>query len=203
MSTAVSFDIKIPEGTKISLEQDETFEDFIGQFQSFCPKLICIINNKTLRYFDNSKPPPSNVRFDYKQRCGKITEYHFKGINDDTKYCVFGRAAAKIFFPRLEEVDRSSGNDSDLIAKDTSEISPGTTISKIKRRPIIQHILPPAIQSLTSSSIQAAAKYPFPMPDRKSETLGAILPQQIVIIDHGNKITFPNPNYPVEINTYS
>lgn len=105
MSQNLSFDIKIPEGHVVQFEQESTFENFIGQFQIFCPKLLCVIDGSCLRYYDKPGTLPSNIRFDYKQRRGKLTEYYFRDIGNDSLYCVFGREAAKIFYPRIDEVD--------------------------------------------------------------------------------------------------
>lgn len=105
MSENLLFDIKIPEGHVVQFEQESTFENFIGQFQLFCPKLLCVVDGSCLRYYDKPGTLPNNIRFDYKQRRGKLTEYYFRDIGNDSLYCVFSREAAKIFYPRIDEVD--------------------------------------------------------------------------------------------------
>jgi len=105
MSQNLLFDIKIPEGHVVQFEQESTFENFIGQFQLFCPKLLCVVDGSCLRYYDKPGTIPTNIRFDYKQRRGKLTEYYFRDIGNDSLYCVFSREAAKIFYPRIDEVD--------------------------------------------------------------------------------------------------
>ena len=105
MSQNSLFDIKIPEGNIVQFEQESTFENFIGQFQPFCPKLLCVVDGTCLRYYDKPGTLPSNVRFDYKQKRGPSTEYYFRDIGTDSLYCVFGREAAKIFYPRIDDVD--------------------------------------------------------------------------------------------------
>ena len=114
MSQNSLFHIKIPEGNIVQFEQESTFENFIGQFQAFCPKLLCVVDGTCLRYYDNpvigdhapgAGTLPNNLRFDYKQKRGVLTEYYFRDIGTDSLYCVFGREAAKIFYPRIDHVD--------------------------------------------------------------------------------------------------
>lgn len=106
MSQNLSFDLKIPDGSKIELGHDYTFENFIGQFQTWCPKILCIVNGVCLRYYDGQQDTiPKNLRFDYKQQRNGITEYYFRDIYTNTVYCVFNREAAKIFYPRLDDVE--------------------------------------------------------------------------------------------------
>lgn len=107
MSQNLLFDIKVPEGHMVQFEQEATFENFIGQFQLFCPKLLCVVDGTSLRYYDKPGTLPTNIRFDYKQRRNKLTEYYFRDIDNDSLYCVFGRDAAKIFYPRIDDVDPS------------------------------------------------------------------------------------------------
>lgn len=55
-----------------------------------------------------------------------ITEYYFRDINTDSLYCVFGREAAKLFYPRIDEVDPNG----------KSELTPvQPIIQKIKSQP--------------------------------------------------------------------
>jgi len=109
MSQNLSFNINIPEESVIQIGQDSTFENFIGQFQKFCPtKLLCIIDGTYLKYYDKPGTLPTNIRFDYKQRKGNLTEYYFRDIDNDSLYCVFGHEAAKIFYPRIDDVDPTS-----------------------------------------------------------------------------------------------
>lgn len=107
MSQSPTLDIKVPEGYIVQSNQEATFENFIGQFQPYCPKLLCIIDGTTLHYYDKNGKFPTNIRFDYKQRRGILTEYYFRNIGDDTLYCVFGRESASRFYPRIDEVDPS------------------------------------------------------------------------------------------------
>jgi hypothetical protein len=105
MSQKLSFDIKIPDGHTVQFTKESTFENFIGQFQPYCPKILCVIDGTNLVYYDKTGSLPDNIRFDYKQRRGILTEYYFRNIIDDTRYCVFGREAASIFYSRIDEVD--------------------------------------------------------------------------------------------------
>lgn len=69
-----------------------------------CPKLLCVIDGKTLKCYDKASRLPKNLRYDRKQERGGVTEYYFRDATDRT-YCVFGHDAAKIFYARLDEVD--------------------------------------------------------------------------------------------------
>lgn len=285
MAHSLSFDIKIPEGHNVRFEQEATFENFIGQFQQNCPKLICVINGTNLRYYDKTTPLPNNIRFDYKQRRGSLTEYYFRDIDDDTLYCMFGREAATIFYPRIDEIDptgnyevsnrsevpisqnsnslepqkKSSASDISKqssvrqdyqLMKDT-EVIPQIVldISKTRRPPIVQPIKQPSIPLFRDTPMKGNSNYLAinPPQNNKSESRTLNIPQNqsnlnqrvsmanredsnyisgkldtqqnvlhsnkavsrhssipnnIVIIDQGVKLMFPNPNYPIEINTY-
>lgn len=97
--------IKISEGSRIKFQQEMTFENFMGQFQQNCHMILCIINGTILHYYPRGSKFPNNIRFDYKHRRGSITEYYFRDNDDETLYCVFGREAAKHFYPKINEVD--------------------------------------------------------------------------------------------------
>lgn len=117
MAENLSLNINIPEGKLIQINQDVTFENFIGQFQTYCSQLLCVINGTSLRYYNKNNIPneiPTNIRFDYKQRREKVSEYYFRDIDDDTLYCVFGREAALIFYPQLDNVDPNGSNEPKL-----------------------------------------------------------------------------------------
>ena len=107
MSQAPAFDVKIPESHKIKFTQDITYENFMAQFQKFCPVLLCIINGTTLHYYNGDGDTPQSIRFDRKRRTPHVTEYYFKDMDNDNTYCVFGRENALVFYPHLEEADPS------------------------------------------------------------------------------------------------
>lgn len=257
MAHSLSFDIKIPEGHSVRFEQEATFENFIGQFQQNCPKLICVINGTNLRYYDKTTPLPTNIRFDYKQRRGSLTEYYFRDIDDDTLYCVFGREAASIFYGRIDEIDPLGNHEiphkSESIIQNShpsslplapnnnhsipdvqkrSPVNPDhhLEILKPKRPPIVQPIKQPSLplfreqpnikdnsgnmyrNNLTQNARVLDSNVRLnqgpmeninrpSMPNRVNPTKPSV-PNQIVIIDQGIKLTFPNPNYPIEIKTY-
>jgi hypothetical protein len=105
MAHAPPFDIKLPDGKLVHFDQDVTFENFVGQFQAGCPKLLCVVDGTVLRHYDRHGALPKNIRFDYKQVRNGIVEYYFRDIGTDSLYCVFGRDPARIFYPRIDEVD--------------------------------------------------------------------------------------------------
>jgi len=49
MSISDIFEITIPNDIQIKFEQDETFENFVSQFQQHCRKLLCVINGSNLK----------------------------------------------------------------------------------------------------------------------------------------------------------
>lgn len=195
MSQILTFDIKIPEEHGIKFEQESTFENFIGQFQLFCPKLLCIIDGTTLRYYDKAASIPDNIRFDYKQRRGILTEYYFRDISTDTLYCVFGREAAKIFYSRIDEVDPGG-----IITRPYIE-NKSTSVIKSQSFDAAKIQINNKIQSNTKN------KPSIIEPIKNSNQISQIIPKtsiqpsNIIIIDKGAKLIFPNPNYPIEVKT--
>ena len=157
--TEQSLDITM--GHPIKITQDMSFENFDGQFQEVCPKLLCVINGTTLHFHDNMRTIPTKIRFDHKQQRGGIVEYYFRNIEDNTLYCVFGREAATLFFPDINNIDK--------IADKPPEIK-----LPISRNPIIQRL------NVDNSNLKNV----------------------ITVIDNSVVLTFPNPNYPVELLTY-
>jgi hypothetical protein len=205
--------MKIPDGQMIQFGQEATFENFISQFQLFSTKLLCVIDGTCLRYYDNKGALPTNIRFDYKQRRGKLTEYYFRDIGSDTLYCVFGREAAKIMYPRIDEVDPTgivehemllnvaNNNGKNIANKDAvlaqcgkSHDNSPTSACKPKRPPIIQAVKP-TLPTVTREAIRPNTSTRI-IPNRGS------VPDNIVIIDKGVRLTFPNPNYSIEVKTY-
>lgn len=124
MAHAPPFDLKLPEGKLLHFGQDVTFENFVGQFQANCPKLLCVVDGTTLRHYDRHGALPKQIRFDYKQTWNGITEYYFRDMNTDSLYCVFGRITARIFYPRLDEVDPDDACKS--VADTSVSVAPST-----------------------------------------------------------------------------
>ncbi len=96
-------EIKIPTGHNLILHDGESINSFIGQLQNYCPKLICLVNGKYLKYYDKKANIPKNIRFEHKKDTGPVVEYYFKDCDDGSIYCVYGIDAAKIFYPQLNE----------------------------------------------------------------------------------------------------
>jgi hypothetical protein len=122
---------------KIIFNQDSTFENFIGQFQTSCSKILCIENGSYLKFYDKNSPIPMNIRFDYKQSRSNLTEYYFRDIQTNDQYCVFGRECAKLFFPRIDEVDPIQPNVQPIIKSE--KISKQPEVTKPKRPIITKH----------------------------------------------------------------
>jgi hypothetical protein len=102
-SGQVSFDMKLVD--RVVFQQEDTFESFVGQFQIHTNKIICVVNGTHLKHYTPDSIPVLQLVFDHKQTKGKITEYHFRNLNGNTRYCFFSREAAKLFYPRLDQVD--------------------------------------------------------------------------------------------------
>lgn len=197
------FDVSIPDNHTLRVSQDSTFEHFIAQLQPLSSKLLCVIDGTTLRYYDNAKLFPTNIRFDYKQKHGSVVEYYFRDNSDDTLYCVFGQTNARLFYPSLNPINMEHSNTaipniyhdplSTPLSKVVSKPSIKPASPKITRRSpndspsnVVKPKRPPIIEQLTTSYIQHASK-----------TTG-----NIIIIDKGVKMTFPDCNYNVDITTY-
>jgi hypothetical protein len=221
------FDVKIPEGHMVQFNQEATFENFIGQFQPYCSKLLCVIDGTILRYYDKMGTFPSNIRFDYKQRRGAQTEYYFRNIGDDTLYCVFGRESALIFYPRIDEVDPSGRSELVKITKQNTPIQQIPS-SQQKRPTIVEPIIvssrpdlnrninrvsPPPVTPVVCTEKQQGNQTKMLCENTGVlESRGTVttrvrpmykhIPNNIVIVDKGVKLVFPNPNYPIEIKKY-
>lgn len=180
----------------VEFGQEVTFENFIGQFQPYCGKLLCVVDGTILHYYDKKGPLPTNLRFDYKQRRRTLTEYYFRSIDTDTLYCVFGREAARSFYPRIDDVDPEGSHE--ISSKISSSTNPA---KKLARPPIMQVIKPPQIP-LFREQVQEATRVPSREVRQLRQLRQPHIPEVITIVDKGVKLTFPNPNYPVEVRTY-
>ncbi len=128
-----SFIINNPE--KCEFRQGYTFENFIGQFQINCPKLLCIINGTNLQFYDKEGQFPNDIIFDRKLQKDNITQYYFKNIDNNIAYCVFGREAATLFYSHIDEWNSNSKLkifDSILVDKNKSKKIILTKIPKDK-----------------------------------------------------------------------
>lgn len=217
---SLSFDVKIPEGHTVKFTQEVTFENFVGQFQPYCTKLLCVVDGTSLYYYDKTGPLPTNIRFDYKQRRGTLTEYYFRDIETDTLYCVFGYEAARLFYPRIDSVDPTGAQEmtSSLVqptklTKSTTIINPSKPVNKRNSNAHAVQQLPIDSRKLKRLPIVQPVKSQMPLfrEVKREQVIGTtppatlampITPKHVVIIDKGVKMTFPNPNYPVEIRTY-
>ncbi len=177
----MSFDIKISQNSQdsndniIKFNQNASYENFISQFQPFCSKLLCVIDGNRFRYYDTVSSLPNNIRFDHKQRSGNSFEYYFRDNN--SVYCVFGREAASILYPNIDNVD----------PKDNTEIVSKSIKIESHKPPIVQIIDTP--------------KMPLFHRNKVSNTPTNRI---ITIIDNntGQKSSFPDINYPIKKITH-
>jgi hypothetical protein len=181
---ALTFDLSMPSNKSIEFGQSMTFENFIGQFQNLCPHILYVVDGTLLRYYepDDLQAIPKAIRFEYKQTHDTFSEYYFRDINTNQRYCVFNRQVAKIWYPRLDLVD-----------------PPPSSISTNQ---------PSLSTSTNRPSLSTLINQPLSMVDPLKE-MSSILEKKdinysgmITIIDRGKKMVFPYHNYPVEIRTY-
>lgn len=116
--------------TNVKFTEEDTFENFISQFQKFTKdKILCVLNGTSLMFYDKNGPYPENIRYDYKQKKNGLIEYYFRDISDDNLYCVFGRENAILIYPQLDNSDPSG-------SKEIPKKSPNLT-QKIKPNEIM------------------------------------------------------------------
>jgi hypothetical protein len=180
----------------VTITQNCSFEDFIAQFQASCSKLLCIINGKQLRYYDKKLELPMGLKFEYKHKYKDRTAYYFRDATNNT-YCVFGREAAQQFYPRLDEVDPltsvtsvtsllslpsvpSARNKRDYKVKKVDKLEKFDKLEGIKS--IITPIIPNKIKGNIVTTRIVKAKYP----------------SEVIIVDHGQRHSFPHANFNVE-----
>lgn len=92
----------------IQFTQDSSYEMFLGQFQSICPKILCLVNGTKLRYYDKNSDNnslPTNISFCNKKVINDIDHYYFVNNDNADSYCIFGREAALIWFPQIEQIE--------------------------------------------------------------------------------------------------
>jgi hypothetical protein len=97
---------------EIKFTEEDTFENFISQFQKqISDKILCIINGTSLIFYNKKGPYPKNIRYDYKQKRNGISEYYFRDISDDNLYCIFGRENAILLYPQIDISDPDGSNE--------------------------------------------------------------------------------------------
>lgn len=98
--------------TDIKFTEEDTFENFISQFQKHVSdKILCVINGTSLTFYEKEGPYPKNIRYDYKQKRNGFVEYYFRDISDDNLYCVFGRENALLLYPQIDNSDPSGSSE--------------------------------------------------------------------------------------------
>lgn len=98
--------------TDIKFVEEDTFENFISQFQKHVTdKILCVINGTSLTFYEKEGSYPKNIRYDYKQKKNGLVEYYFRDISDNNLYCVFGRENALLLYPQIDSSDPSGSNE--------------------------------------------------------------------------------------------
>ncbi|HSW76550.1 MAG TPA: hypothetical protein VLG50_05870 [Candidatus Saccharimonadales bacterium] len=86
----------------IKIESGMTFEQFLSQFQPYCPHVICLETdvqyNQWIMIYKKLDQIPTDIKYintmnDY---------YHFINTVTNHRYCLFGYDAACIFYPKLD-----------------------------------------------------------------------------------------------------
>lgn len=191
---------KIPSNINIQIEQDINIENFISQFQQYTDKIICVVNSNIIKYYDAKDKLPQNLRFDNKKRYNSDYQYYFRSIDDDDLYCVFGRNAAKMLFPRLDEIDQD--NLSNISVKLTQHRPISSSMNKLN----ISSVKSTSFPSFDNNIIQISTKTNVSEVKKINKILTPIeqdKPNNIIIIDKGTKLLFPNSNYSVEITLFN
>lgn len=109
------FNLAIPSATELNISRNSSFENVVAQLQKFTVKVLCVVDNSILKYFDINTIPSyfhDKLRFDYKSTKNGITEYYFRSIDGTTLYCFFNYAYAKLAYPRLDDFISSISNSS-------------------------------------------------------------------------------------------
>ena len=83
----------------IELKQDQSIVYFVGQFQSTNNKIICLINKSKIHLYDEKDQDlPNKIKLISKDRSADFgTTYHFRDLDNDNDYCIFGKKAAQRF----------------------------------------------------------------------------------------------------------
>lgn len=210
---ALTFDLSMPPNSLVEFGQSVTFENFVGQFQKICPRILYVVDGVSLRHYDPTDPTanqsiPKNIRFEYKQSHDTFTEYYFRDIYTNQLYCVFNRDIAKTWYPRLDKVDPPNASPiqlSPISITQTKEIPLNqstinqSTINQPKEIPLNQSKEIPLNQSMINKS----KEIPITQSSMAQISIKQVNhPKIITIIDREKKLEFPYHNYPVEIRTY-
>lgn len=84
----------------VTFENNTDLKSFVSQFQIHCKKLICIVNDKFLRFYTKKDQLPKHIKYLH----GIKNEYYFEDLDTHDIYCIFGKDAANIFYPNLTDI---------------------------------------------------------------------------------------------------
>lgn len=204
--------IELNNTSSISISQDTCFEDFVAQFQTSCSKLLSIVNGKQLHYYDKKAELPIGLKFEYKRKNKGRTSYYFRDVANNT-YCVFGREVALLFYNRLDEVDPILSSLSGISeAPSLSGVSGVSGISEVPNFPNLTNksntvnrldkpkTLPPKSKAIVISINDNKIR-----PNVTNATTRIIkskCPTEVLIIDCGQKHSFPYINFNIEISNH-
>ena len=98
-------DITVPE--PILITNGMNVEEFIAQFQLHCKTLIAVVDKQEIMFYKDLRTIPTNLEFIGKKRGLRLSQYYFLQKDENKTYCVYGKAAAKIFYPKIDTIAKS------------------------------------------------------------------------------------------------
>ncbi len=195
--------ITIDVAQNIVLLQDSILESFVGQFQKYCPdKVLCVYNGSIIKFYNKSMIF-TDLKFDYEQKHEGITEYYFHHLSNNSTYCFFDETVYKSIvnlkqsehplqlkrFTRLPFQNNNTNVSSNAVQ--TSSVPQFS-----KRPPIIQQI------NKINENKSTELKVVEPQKDLTNILVPVVYDHQeknIIIVDDGEKLSFPAYDFPVEI----
>jgi len=86
----------------ITIENNTDIKQFISQFQIHCKQLLCVVNDKIIRYYSKKDELPKNIKY----LRDNTNEYYFEDLDTQDVYCIYGKISASVFYPILKEKDK-------------------------------------------------------------------------------------------------
>lgn len=131
------FHLPITSNTDLHISRNSSFENLVSQLQKFSTKVLCVVDNCILKYFDVHTIPTyfhNKLRYDYKSTKNGITEYYFRSLDNKTLYCFFNYSYAKLAYPRLD--DFISSTSTSLTSSTSFSSSSFSSVSDSSKRDI-------------------------------------------------------------------
>lgn len=89
---------------QLIINQDTTLTRLVSQIQKYSNKLLCVVNDNSLIYYNQKTHIPKNITYiDNKVFDKDDIEYYFKDT-EDNRYTIFGTNEACLFYPDLYKI---------------------------------------------------------------------------------------------------